>query len=191
MKFITALVSLATAASALNADSPAGRTLLANSRSLQQDGQENSWIVNYSIKFESCHTVNQFNFGGENRNNGGKDGENGGNGQQNLVKFKLCPSNKCGYGCKGGEYVADMNEYVNAYTEWKLNDEQYKCEQIRENCDCNYYNGDQDTCQYNCYVTAGMASVCVDQNQQGNNVSACAPDFCIAYLPLQIACSYH
>lgn len=182
MKFILTLASLATAASALKADSQEGRHLLSVARALE-DGQANSWIVNYSIKFESCHTVNQYNFGeGRQGGGGGQDQQNGGTAQMNLVKFKLCPSNKCGYGCKGGEYIAPMNEFVDAYTEWKMNDQEYKCEQIRENCDCQYYNGDEETCQYNCYVAKGMANVCVDQNQQGNNNVSPMSTVCIVVM---------
>lgn len=154
---LTVLASLLTAASALNASSPQGKKLLANS---SRNAEENaaSWIVDYSLQFASCHTVTQFNVG-ENANE-----DQGSTTQRNLVKYKLCPSNKCGYGCKGAEYVTDMNEFVNAYTEWQMNDLEYKCEQVRENCNCGD-DVDEDTCEYNCYVSAGMEEKCVEQEK--------------------------
>ena len=90
----------------------------------------------------------------------------------NLVKFKLCPTNKCGYGCKGAEYLTDMNEFVNAYTEWQMNDIEYKCEQIRENCACDGDDvDDEDTCESNCYSTAGMTDQCVENENDNVSIS--------------------
>jgi hypothetical protein len=158
MKF-TVLASLLTAASAINSHSSIGKSLLSKSRALNDANeaeQDMSWLIDYSLRFESCHTVEQYNFG--------EDGED--SGQTNLVKFKLCPSNKCGSGCKGAEYVAPMEEFVDAYTEWQMNDLEYKCEMIRENCDCEYYDGDDDACEAKCYTDEGMYSKCVEQDAE-------------------------
>ncbi len=116
--------------------------------------------MGYSMQFQSCHLVTQY---------AGEEAEDGsGVAYRHLVKYKLCPSNKCGYGCKGAEYVTDMFEFVDAYTEWQMNDQEYKCEQIRENCNCNYYYGDDQACENKCYYDAGM-SECIEQQ---NDVSA-------------------
>jgi hypothetical protein len=156
MKF-TVLASLLTVASAINSRSSIGKSLLSKSRALNENAEQDmTWMIDYSLRFESCHTVEQYNFG--------ENGED--SGQTNLVKFKLCPSNKCGSGCKGAEYVATMEEFVDSYTEWQMNDQEYKCEMIRENCDCTDYNGDDDACEANCYSAEGMYSTCVDQEKE-------------------------
>jgi len=160
---LTVFAALLTAASALKANSSAGKSLLSKSRALEEGNQDQeqdySWIIDYSLQFASCHTVEQYDFGG--------DDEGNTSGQTTLVKFKLCSSDSCGYGCKGAEYLAPMNDFVNSYTEWKMNDMEYKCEQIRENCDCQYYD-DADACEYNCYEAKGMADTCVEEE---NDVS--------------------
>ena len=154
MKF-TVFASLLTAASALKASSSAGKSLLSKSRALEDQNQDQeqdySWIVNYSLQFASCHTVEQYSFSEEDNSNG----------QSTLVKFKLCPSDKCGYGCKGAEYLAPMADFVNAYTEWQMNDIEYKCEQIRENCVCSD-DGDDEACESSCYAANGMTDSCVE-----------------------------
>jgi len=159
---LTVFAALLTAASALKANSSAGKSLLSKSRALEEGNQDQeqdySWIIDYSLQFASCHTVEQYDFGG--------DDEGNTSGQTTLVKFKLCSSDSCGYGCKGAEYLAPMNDFVNSYTEWKMNDMEYKCEQIRENCDCQYYD-DADACEYNCYEAKGMADTCVEEENDG------------------------
>ena len=164
--------SLVAVASAFNADSQEAQHLLSKSRAL--DDKQNSWIINYSLQFASCHVVSQY-VGGE-----GQANEEGQSMQQTLVQFKMCPSNKCGYGCKGGKYLAPLNEFVNSYTEWQMNDKEYRCEQIRENCDCEYAN-DDEACEYQCYVAKGMASECVEQEK--NDVSTTSLSNPFLYLP--------
>jgi hypothetical protein len=149
----TAIATLFCSAAALKVDSPAGQALLAQSRNLEQNAY--SWIMDYSMVFQSCHMVHQF---------AGEDGGEDGNtvSYMNLVKYKLCPSKKCKYGCKGAEYVTDMDSFVDAYTEWQMNDKEYKCEQQREKCGCDDYYGDEDVCEQKCYNNAGM-SYCIEE----------------------------
>jgi hypothetical protein len=165
MKF-TVFAALLTAASALKANSSAGKSLLSKSRALEDGGdqdqdqeQDYSWIIDYSLQFDSCHTIEQFNFGG--------DDEGSTSGQSTLVKFKLCPSGGCGNGCNGAEYLAPMADFVNSYTEWQMNDVEYKCEQIRENCVCSD-DVDDETCESSCYAANGMTDSCVEEE---NDVS--------------------
>jgi len=49
----------------------------------------------------------------------------------------------------------DMNLFVDAYTEAKLNEKEYNCEMIRENCYCDNAN-DDEVCENQCYTNAGM-----------------------------------
>lgn len=140
------------------ANSKLGSTLLSkakvveHSRHLNNDGERDvTFVANYSLKYLGCSSLTQVSQEG-----GG--GEEGLLYQQNLVRFALCPSNgKCSTCSGGGEYVVNMYEFVDAYTESKLNEQEYKCEQIRENC----YNDDEN----GCYVAAG-ADECVEYEGQ-------------------------
>jgi hypothetical protein len=142
-------------AEAFTADSLAGGNLLANSRRLNQEYEEDlTWMNKYSIKYGSCHTIHSY--GGEGAE------EEGGTpaGLQHLVKYHLCPTTSNG-DCKncgsGGSYVAEAREFVEAYLEVKKEIEEAKCQAVQENCNCNYYN-DDDVCLAKCYEKAGLSN---------------------------------
>jgi hypothetical protein len=64
------------------------------------------WVKDYSIRFNGCETISSFE-------------GNKGMQPQVLAKFKLCPTDSCRYGnsgsCnKGGDYVVELKEFVNA-----------------------------------------------------------------------------
>jgi hypothetical protein len=106
---------------------------------------------------------------GNGQNNNKNNNRNGYNGmyQQRLVHFKLCPSSSCS-SCEGGaDYVIDMNEYVNAYLESKMEAQEYNCERVRENCYCEDAN-DDEACEANCYYQAGL-DYCGNNNNQNQN----------------------
>lgn len=127
---------------------------MSKSRKLDQAASY-AWIMDYSMVFQSCHRISQY---------AGEDGEEGqAIAYKNLVKYKLCPSNKCGYGCSGAEYVTDMNTFVDSWTEWTMTDQEYQCEVQREKCNCQYYYGDEQQCENMCYQAAGM-SECIEAN---------------------------
>jgi hypothetical protein len=141
------------------ANSRAGSKLMSKAkvehRGLNDNGEsDTTWITGYSIKYEGCASLIQIG-GGEN----GGDGDGSLLYTQNLVKFSLCPtgeSDSSCSSCKGGaQYVVNMNEFVDAYTEMKLEEEEYACEMVRENCYCDNAN-DDDVCEAQCYVTAGL-----------------------------------
>ena len=136
-----------------------GRSLLSKARAL--DGNNDfSWVAGYSLKFEKCATSQDY-YGGNGNNDNNRNNYNGMY-QQRLVHFKLCPSNSCS-SCEGGaDYVIDMNEFVDAYQESKLTAQEYNCERIRENCYCENAN-DDERCEYQCYVTAGV-NYCFENN---------------------------
>lgn len=99
------------------------------------------------------------NYNGENGNdNNGND--NNGMYNQQLVRFKLCPSDSC-FRCKNGaEYVVELNDFVNSYLEAQMTAQEYECEVVRENCYCeNAYS--EETCEYNCFKNANMEN-CVE-----------------------------
>lgn len=157
----TALIALLSSAAALKADSHAGKTLLAkSSRALEEDAAEEEanyeWMMDYSMVFTSCHQVQGYT----------GEAEEGDDTVQytKLVKYKLCPAKKCRTGCKGAEYVTDMNSFVDSWTEWTMNDKEYKCEQQRETCGCDDYYGDEDVCYSKCFANAGMSDCIEEEN---------------------------
>jgi hypothetical protein len=88
----------------------------------------------------------------------------------------LCPSNTCsetkGGGCASGygDYIVDINSFVEAYFSAKKTESEYECESYMEsNCDCNDDDGqgddfDQDICEYECFVNTALADSCIDRN---------------------------
>jgi len=163
MKLSLALLSTllsSTAASTISTTSKLGKNLLSKARRVEDGGEQGdyAWLSNYAIQYDSCHTVTEYNF------------EEGGGDESpiyknRLVKFKLCPANKCGYGCSGPEYLVDIMTFVNLYTENKLNDEEAACENVRETCDCEYAY-DDDVCEAECYQAAGL-SYCIENDDDG------------------------
>ncbi|KAL3765449.1 hypothetical protein ACHAWO_011531 [Cyclotella atomus] len=181
MKFIASLLVLSSASAMelatpdVSASSKIGARLLSKARQLENNNKNGdiTWISGYSLKFQKCATSKDYYggyFGGNGQNNNNKNNNrNGYNGmyQQRLVHFKLCPSSSCS-SCEGGaDYVIDMNEYVNAYVESKMEAQEYNCERVRENCYCEDAN-DDEACEANCYYQAGL-DYCGEQNQNNNN----------------------
>jgi len=151
------------------ASSQLGARILSHARKLG-DNDNFSWVAGYSLKFEKCATSDEYYggyFGGE---------EGGGNGRQNyngmykqrLIHFKLCPTESCSSGCSNGaDYVIDMNVYVEAYIQSKLEAQEYNCEMVQENCNCENAN-DEERCEYQCYLDAGL-DYCGDRNGDQND----------------------
>jgi len=153
--FCSILISAALLGSAtsMKVDSSLGHELFSRKRNAEE--VEYSWLMDYSIKFASCHTVTQYGaVDGQEANEGGSTWK------QTLVKYRLCPADECGYGCTGGEYMVAMNDFVDLYTEAKLTAQELTCENVRENCDCDDVD-DEDGCQYQCYVDAGL-NYCIE-----------------------------
>jgi hypothetical protein len=138
-------------------DSKIGRKLMEKARLLEQNQNDGSWLAGFSIKYDSCASLVQVRAEGDN-----KDGD-GMLYTQNLVKFTACPGSSDGCaGCGSGAatYVVNMMDFLDAYTEMKLEEQEYACEMIREYCYCDNANDDQ-VCENQCYTDAGM-DVCID-----------------------------
>lgn len=145
------LLLLLTTVNALSTSSKAGSRILSKARRLDNDdGYDFSWVTNYSIKFQSCHNTLSFRADGNSA-----DGEDEPTEIQRLVLFKLCPTDKCS-SCKGGaEYLVEMREFVEAYYESQMTQQEYNCEKVQDNCDCE--NRDDDAgCLTQCYADAGL-----------------------------------
>ena len=142
------LVGTAAATSAtIRADSKVGKKLLHRARRLDGDDAEMSWATGYSLKFEQCVTTTDYYggyFGGNQDNNNDNNNNYNGVYEQRLVHFKLCPTDACGSGsCDGGaSYVLDMNVFVQAYMEWKVEADEQECEYVAANCYCENANDD-------------------------------------------------
>jgi len=143
-------------AASMKASSALGSKLLSKARKTEEGEVDYSWVMDYSIKFEKCHTVTQ--------SGADEDGVQTMY-RENTVEFKLCPTDQCMYGCEGGDYLVDMASFVDLYTEARMTAQELECEEIRENCDCDDVD-DEDGCQAQCYTNAGL-DYCVEGDDDG------------------------
>lgn len=154
----------------IKADSQLGMKLLSQARRLENNGEiDFTWVANFSIKFQGCHHVSQWNEEA--------DGDEDVRIQtKRLIRFRLCPSDICSQesagGCSAdyGDYIIDMETFLGTYFEAVENYNQYKCEYTAQMvCDCE--DGDDkgddfnpELCEYDCYVEHNMADICADKN---------------------------
>ena len=144
----------------VKAGSKLGKRLLSKARALNEE-RDVTFVANYSIKYRGCSSLVQI----ANEMNGG-DAEEGILYTQNLVKFSLCPSDSSCDSCKGGaDYVVNMMEFVDAWTESKMNSLEQACENIRENCYCNNQYNDDQACENQCFQEAEMTE-CIQYEGQ-------------------------
>jgi hypothetical protein len=151
--------SEAISSSSMKASSPAGQQLLSKSRRLE-DGYDMSWMPDYSLKFQKCHTLIQVG-GGDGEGGGGEEGQ-GMVYTQHLIEFALCPSDSCTTGTSGcsktgATYIANFREFTELYITNKQELKETACEAVRENCN----NDDEDYC----YTAAGMTE-CIEVEGQ-------------------------
>lgn len=152
-------------------NSKLGNRIMSKARKLEQEEEEEdfSWVVDYSIKFQGCHHVAQWN--------DEADGEEDVKIQtKRLVRFRLCPTASCtesnAGGCSSGygDYIIDMNDYLEEYLEAVEEINRYNCEYLEAyTCACNDDDKqddgfDEDKCLYDCYVANGMESICAENN---------------------------
>ena len=164
-----ALLSLfASTVADLTSTSSAGKHLLNHARNLEgNQAYDFSWVTNYSVKFQGCHHVAQWNEEAE-------DEEDVRIQTKRLVRFRMCPSGSCtdtkAAGCTSGygDYVVDMGTFMDSWGQTVQQDNEYACEQAAYNCGCDD-SDDKETCEYNCYVNQGL-SYCIqnDENEAFN-----------------------
>lgn len=147
-----------------------GSKIMANARQLENAGEiDFTWVADFSIKFQGCHHVSQWNDNAE--------GEEDVRIQtKRLIRFRLCPSDSCSTssssGCTSayGDYIIDMNTFLNSYYEAVEDYNQYRCEYISQfSCDCNDDDakGDdfnREVCEYECFVKYDMVETCDARN---------------------------
>lgn len=172
MKFATTvLLSTLAAVSAtsinvgdsLKTSNKIGQKLLSKARRLENDEEDEQamqWVADYSLKFQGCHHLVQWNEEA--------DGEEDVRlFKKRLIRFRLCPSDSCSASDAGGcdegygDYIVDMQTYLEAYYESKMQAAEETCGDYAENyCNCEG-NGDdgwnENKCMYECIVDAGMS----------------------------------
>lgn len=179
MKFAIAFLFSAVAAvsgnkaielpSSLAANSKMGMKLLSEARKLENADEEvdTTWVVDYSIKFQGCHHVTQWNADAD----GDEDVRIA---TKRLVRFRLCPAAFCddssSGGCSSGygDYIIDMNTYLEAYMMDLEELHEWTCEYYEMKvCDCddddNKDDGfDEEACLNTCYGTYGL-DYCIEE----------------------------
>jgi hypothetical protein len=181
MKFFLPFLTIGAAAAAravtkvdnVNVDSPLGAKLMSKARKLENDDEVDfTWVADFSIKFQGCHHVTQWN--------DDADGEDEVRIQtKRLIRFRLCPTSSCstsnGGGCSSGygDYIIDMNTFLETYYEAVDDYNEYRCEYVAAmECSCGDDDQkddgfDQETCEYNCWAERGMEDICSDNDEDG------------------------
>lgn len=135
-------------------------------RQLNNDNNADySFLKSYSVKFQGCHHVQQWNENGD-------DEDEVRIKTKRLARFRLCPTDQCSSdkstGCtaKFGDYVVDLNTFVSSYLQILEQEQETLCANVADDCNANC-NGD-DNCLQACYSNYGM-SVCWDAANGNNN----------------------
>lgn len=148
----------------ISANSKLGGKIMSKARLLENNQNVGTWVANYSLVFQKCAISDEyFAFEGGNNDRNNWQGQQ----QQKLVHFKLCPSSSCNSCNNGADYVVPMVDFVEMYFQAKMDAQEYNCEVTKNNCYCENANDDQ-ACEYQCYVNAGL-DYCEDNNNQNNN----------------------
>lgn len=174
--FLTGALSKEISISSVRADSKFGMDLLSKSRRVEdaeadEDAeQDGTWIAGFALKFQGCHHITQWNAQAE-------DDEDVRIETRRLARFRLCPVSSCndnsGFGCRSGygDYIVDMDDFLQSFYENKMEEQQSKCEEYMQyNCYCEdngqfgeYYT--EEDCYNKCYKSAGM-NECVEEEQE-------------------------
>jgi len=170
----------------VQADSKLGLSLLSKARKLEDDGEVDfTWVSNFSIKFQGCHHISQWNDEAD-------EDEDVRIETKRLIRFRLCPSNECSPdkagGCDSdyGDYVIDMNTFLESYYDALENYNEYRCEYTSQVlCDCEDGDDkgddfDAELCEYDCYVSHGIEDICADNNPYSDDEEEQAEEFNLA-----------
>lgn len=136
----------------------------------QYGNYKENWVSGYSIKFQGCHHISQWNEAAESEDDVRIT-------TKRLVRFRLCPSGSCdsksSSGCTSGygDYILDMNTFLEYYFEAKETYQAFQCNYLSTYvCDCSYSN-DEEKCLYYCFEENGMASVCMAGTNYNDDAS--------------------
>ena len=156
-------------------DSSLGAKIMANARRLDNNGEiDFTWVSNFSIKFQGCHHVSQWNDAADEQNEVRIQ-------TKRLIRFRLCPSGSCSassaYGCHSGygDYIIDMNTFLGSYYEAVDDYNQFRCQYTTQTlCACtnDAAQGDDSNlaqCEYECLSKHNMVEICNAQNPNDNS----------------------
>lgn len=139
--------------------SKAGKKLMAKARRLDEQEVDYSWLPGYTFQFQKCYSWDSF---------GRDEGEQGR--KESYVVFRACPAGHCSASCRyGADYIVEMRDYVQAYTEAKENLKEYNCQKVENNCACDDDQADDQACLQNCYAEAGLDYCQEDEGDDANN----------------------
>lgn len=150
--------------------------LNSNHRSLEDayDGQVQVDLSKYSIKFEKCQTIKQYNANGGNNNNGVDTTL----ATKRFVIFRLCPDNSCSTcNYNYGEYIIDIESYLDATVQHKLQQQENYCESCNQCIEIEAAmaqaaaNGQDYEDDSNGMCNSINTSTCYDQCQNIENMS--------------------
>jgi len=170
----------------IKADSPLGMNLLSKARALDEDEEiDFTWVSNFSIKFQGCHHVSQWNEEAD-------DEEDVRIETKRLIRFRLCPANDCSPdkagGCDSdyGDYIIDMNTFLELYYQAVEEYNEYRCEYTAavlcncEDSDDKSDDFDEDICTWECYETHGIQDICDAENPYGDDAQEEEEEFDLA-----------
>lgn len=149
------------------ADSKAAQDLMASSRLLEDYGMSTDFLSQYSIKFQNCHQVSQWN--SEYLNSDKTKIK-----VKRLVRFRMCPISGChnnkasGCSSKYGDFIVDINTFVYYYLLAKKQQDIYTCKSYQYQCADKCYDDDNEGCEQKCYSQYGVSDVCDEENDDGN-----------------------
>ena len=144
-----------------------GRKIMQNARSLENNRDMNfDFVINYSIKFQGCHHVSQWNADAD-------DEDDVRIKTKRLVRFRLCPTDSCtnsrsaGCNSKFGDYVVDLNTFTSSYLETVMEEKDDICYNTQYECKQQCNNGDDGDCMIACYDEYGV-SFCLNDDDNNN-----------------------
>lgn len=166
ISFVSAAIPLEAGDIPVNSD--LGRKLMAKARRVEDverrvannnnnnNNAQNvaTWLAGFSIKFQGCFSIQQWNTANGGYNNDVKIET------KNLARFRLCPSSSCSAskaaGCNSGygDYIVDMDYFIYEYYYAELMANEYKCNTALANCNC--ANGDT-SCSASCFAADGLS----------------------------------
>lgn len=161
---IIATLFAAASAADISSTSKVGATLLSKARNLNDAEDDFSWMAKYDLKFDGCHTIHTYGAEGQDKEEGSSPFST-----QHLAKFKLCSSDKsCGQCSGAGVYMVELREFAGSYLQAKQEAEENACATVEENCNCDYYYGDDQACLNQCYAKAGLDYCGEDEEEEFN-----------------------
>lgn len=148
---------------------------MASARKLENSGAiDFTWVSDFSIKFQGCHHVSQWNDEAYDANDVRIQ-------TKRLVRFRLCPTNTCSAssssGCHSGygDYIIDMNTFLGSYYEAVDEYKQFRCQYTTQTlCSCTDDDAKADdfnieACEYECLSKYSMVDFCGATNPNDNN----------------------